>query len=530
MVMVTSTAINNRLPKPSGPGKLVPVFDIKKLVVRACPVCLAVTTVMPVTAADWTTSASVTPGVVYTDNVCLSKNNTQDEWIGTVTPAGSINADGNRANLDITGSVEFNTLSDGKLDDLGCTGGNFGNRQQFAPSLNGTADAILIDQWFFVDATTSISQNQVTPFASGGDDSFDRTGNTNTTYDYSVSPYIARRFKNIAEMNLRYTWDEQFNSTDAVRDSSEESVQALISSVPGVNRYSWGLQGDYSKVKYSDSNFPLDSAINNQDSELKSAQLNLGYQLSRVWQINGFYGNEWNDFVSSRDDIDGTFWDLGVRWTPNTRTVVEAGVGDRFFGKNPRFSVTHRHKRSAFDASYAKTLTYDRDIRTLPGAPPLDPSLPPPPVVDSGLTTISNSPILDERFTLGYSWQGLRTGFGISAFHSEQTQESGESITGFSESTYSGVSISANRNLSQQMTLNIGANWNEQKPKNSADEVGQNFFDKSETWTGTLGITQQLGQRTSLGLNYQYTDRQSDNELDSYTENQVTLDLTIELY
>ncbi len=223
-------------------------------------------------------------------------------------------------------------------------------------SLSGSADAILVENWFFIDSTVSISQNEITPFASGGNDSFNRTGNTNTTYDYSVSPYIARRFKDTAELNLRYTWDDQFNTADAVEDSSSESAQALLGSVPGVSKYSWGLQGDYSKVSYDDSfvgdeNFGQENV---DDSELSSAQLNQGFQLDRFWQVNGFYGQEWNDFVSSRDDIDGTFWDVGLRWTPNTRTTVDAGYGDRFFGANPRFAATYRHKRSAFSASYAK--------------------------------------------------------------------------------------------------------------------------------------------------------------------------------
>lgn len=501
-------------------------MNIIKMIPLRYSACALACISVPLNAAEWTTSASVTPGVTYTDNVCLSADNEQSEWIGLVTPAGTVKADGNRANLSIDGAVEVNTLSDSKLENRGCTGGDFGNREQFAPRLNGNADAIIVENWFYIDATAYIDQNQVTPYASGGGDSFDRTGNTNTTYTYSVSPYISRRFKDTAELNLRYTWDDQYNSTDAVRDSTEESWQALVSSVPGVSSFSWGLQGDYSNVSYSNS--PVESE-NNEDSELKSAQFDLGYQLNRRWQLNGFYGREWNDFVSTRDDIDGDFWDVGLRWTPNARTTVDAGVGDRFFGNNPRFSITHSHKRSAFDASYAKTLTYDRDIRTLSDSPPGNPDFPPPPGVDPGLTTITNSPILDERYTLGYSYQGLRTGFGVSAFQSEQTQQNGSSQTGFTESTYRGVTVSANRSLSQRTSLNASLNWNEQEPKKSANDIGGNFIDSSETWYGSLGIAHQWSERTNLGLNYLYTDRQSDNDFNSYTENRITLDLKVDL-
>ncbi len=475
-------------------------------------------------AADWTNSANVTAGLNYTDNVCLSKDNKQDDWIGTVTPAGSISADGNRANLSVSGSVQLNTLTDGDLEDKGCSGGQFGDREQFAPRLRGSADAILLENWFFIDSTARISQNEVTPFASGGSDSFNRTGNTNTTYDYSVSPYIARRFKDTAELNLRYTWDDQFNTADAVEDNSRESAQALLGSVPGVSKYIWGLQGDYSKVSYEDAFVEQE---NLDDSELKSAQLNQGFQLNRVWQVNGFYGQEWNDFVSSRDDIDGTFWDVGLRWTPNTRATVDAGYGDRFFGSNPRVAATYSHKRSAFRASYAKTITFNRDIRTLEDSPPLNPDFPPPPGVDPGVTTLSQSPLLDERFTLGYSWQGQRTGAGISAFQSDQTEQGGSTTT-FRQTSFRGISVSANRSLSQQTSLNAGLNWNESEPENSDGNIDNRLFQSSEEWNALVGASRQLGTRTNLGLTYRYTDRQSDNDLNSYTENRVTLDLRID--
>lgn len=484
---------------------------------------------VPVTAAEWTSSASVTPGVTYTDNVCLSNSNTQDEWLGTVTPAGTVRADGARLNFSINGSVQFNTLTDSDLEDRGCAGGSFGNREQFTPRLRGNADAILIDQWLFLDADMSISQNSVTPFASGGDDPFNRTGNTNTTYRYSVSPYIARRFKDTAVLNLRYTWDEQFNSTDAVEDSTQESVQGLLSSVPGVSKYGWGLQGDYSRVSYDDS-FAGDENFgqeNVNDSELSSARIIQSFQLDRSWQVNGFYGQEWNDFVSSRDDIDGTFWDVGLRWTPNTRTTLDAGYGDRFFGSNPRFAATHRHKRSAFRASYAETVTFNRNIRSLEDSPPLNPDFPPPPGVEPGVTTLSESPILDKRYTLGYSWRGQRTGFGASAFQSEQT-ELGSSTTTFTQSDFRGISLSASRSLSENTSLNLGGGWSEQEPKGNDDGAG-GIIRSSETWTGSAGFSRQLGQRTNLNMIYRYTDRQSDSDINSYQENRVTLELRIDL-
>lgn len=479
----------------------------------------------PVMAAEWSNSASITPGITYTDNVCLSESDTKDEWIGTVTPAGSITGRGARANVSLSGSVEFNSLSDSDLRDLGCTGGEFGNRGQFAPDVRGSADAILVEQWLFIDAAASATQNTVTPFASGGSDPFDRTGNTNTTYDYAVSPYVQRRFGDTAELILRYTWDDQYNTSDVIQDSSQESVEASLSSVPGVARFSWGVQGSYVETKYDENDF--DSQLNNQ-SELRSAQINVGYQLNRPWQLNGFYGREWNDFVSSQDEIDGSFWDVGFRWTPSARTIVEAGIGERFFGTNPRFLLEQRHKRYTFSAIYAKTLTYDRDIRTQSNIPPLNPDFPPAPDLGQGITTVSTSPILDERFSLALSFQGRLTRWSASAYQSDQTREDGGVILGFTEAVYRGVSLSLSREVSSQINVSSTLSWSEEEPKDDADDSGQ-IFQSSETWAGSVRVSRSLSQRTSLGLAYQYTDRQSDSFFNSYTENRVTLDLSIEL-
>jgi hypothetical protein len=476
----------------------------------------------PLSAAEWSTGASVKTAATYTDNVCLSTDNKQDQWVATVTPSGSVRADGNRANLNVSASAEANSLTNSELKSQDC-GGQYGDREQFSPRLSGSADAILIENWLFIDANTSISQNEVSPFVSGGNDSLNRTGNTNTTYSYSVSPYISRRFKDFAILDLRYTWDDQYNSTDVVGDSSQERVNASFGSVPGVSKLSWGLQGDYSKVKYSDRP-GRDTNQDNRDSELKSAQFNLGYQLNRFWQLNGFYGDEWNDFVSSRDDIDGTYWDAGLRWTPNARTTVEVGNGHRFYGDSPRFAINYSHKRSALRADYARTVTYSRDIRTLDDTPPFDPDLGQPPGLNPGETSLTDSPILDERFTLGYTYRGLRSRFGLSAFQSDQTSLGDSLFENFNETSFQGISATVSRDLARQMSVSAGANWNEQKPKNN---IGTGLLAKSETWTGTLGLSKQLGQKTSMGVDYQYTDRSSDSDFNNYTENRITVNLTV---
>ncbi|RLQ20751.1 TIGR03016 family PEP-CTERM system-associated outer membrane protein [Seongchinamella sediminis] len=468
-------------------------------------------------AAQWTTSAGVGTSLVYTDNACLSESAEQDEVYATVTPRAGISGEGRRANVALSASITANSLTDSRLEDLGCTPAGAG-RDDYFPRINGSAYAELIEQWLYIDASLNVSQNSVNPFAPGAGDPQDRTGNTNTTYRYAVSPYVSRQFKDVANLLLRYRWSDQYNSKDVVGDSARENVRFLLDSVPGTSSLSWGLQADYDNIEYEERG---DRPASN--SELKSAQVNLGYQLNRHWQVNGYAGEEWNDFVSLNDEIDGSYWDVGVRWTPNSRTVVDVGTGDRFFGSTPRFSAQYYHKRSTLSASYARTLSYDRNIRTLDGFFPedfpiflFDPETGEFFQLDGAPTTISNSPIVDERFRLAYSYQGRRSNFSVAASQSEQRRlEDGR------DSTFRGVVVSLNRNLSSTWTATGTVSWDEREPLGERSES----VNQSETWRLRLSADRPITDWINFVLSYQYTDRQSEQASQQYQENRITATL-----
>ena len=70
-----------------------------------------------------------------------------------------------------------------------------------------------------------------------------------------------------------------------------------------------------------------------------------------------------------------------------------------------------------------------------------------------------------------------------------------------------------------------GVSWNEQEPNGESSQVVRT----SETWRATLGVQRPLGQNASLSLDYQYTDRQSDNAFNEYQENRITLSVRFNL-
>lgn len=487
--------------------------------------CLTTALPLPVLGAQWSINSSISPEVEYTDNVCLSDNNKRSQAIALVSSNLRIAAKGRRASFDVGGSVQVSNLSDSKLDDLGCSSTGTGNRQQALPRLNAKANTELLENWLYIDMSANVDQNQVDPFRSGGGDSLNRTGNTNTFTRLSVSPYVSHRFEDFATLNFRYTKDDETNSEEtAVADSAKESAVFSINSNEGAAALSWGLQADYSEVEYEETD-----ALAAQSNELSSAQINLGYQFNRYWQINGFYGEEDNDFVSLSDENDGEFWDVGFRWTPNSRTTIDLGSGERFFGTTPRAAISHSYRRSTFTADYSRGVVNDRDIRSFGGVRsqagdplrPLDPVTGLPLDVGGNQASLTTSPIIDERFSLGYTYQFRRARLSLNASHSEQTRTEDEV-----EQTFQRYSISVSRNLSRVLSLNGALRYSKNEGSSGESSFGSG---DNETLSANLGVTKPINTNMDLSFNYRYTSRQADTSFNEYDENSVTLTLQIRL-
>jgi hypothetical protein len=489
--------------------------------VRTLPVVVACSLPAIGLAAEFTTSAAVAPSIAYTDNVCLSDKNKQDAWVGLLTPSGSIKGEGNKADFNVRGSVQFNTLTDSQLRDDNCAGGSVGNREQFAPSVDARGTAILVDDWVKFNATGRANQNEASPFIGGGGDSLDGNGNTNTYYRYSLSPVLSRRLKDVATYNLRYTYDEVINTQDEVSDSTSDSWATNLQGGKS-SQISWNLFGNYREVSYSDDDLVSNNNNNGnaqprQDTELKSAGLELGYQINRDWQVNGTSGYEWNDYQTYNDeDTSGIIWDAGVRWTPSARTTVNAGIGERAFGTTPRLSVSHRHKRSTFSAEYSKSISFGRDILTQGNDFNQN--------VGNFSSLNSQSPIIDERFTAGYMYSGRRASVNFIGSHSNQTQED----NGL-KSTFDNLALTYAPLVPRPYSLSGTVGWNNSDPRSEFDVPSADLSDSYEAWTTDVTLGRTLNNRMDVSLNYRYTDQQSDSSFNDYQENRVMATLNIRL-
>ncbi len=467
-------------------------------------------------SANWESGGGISVGAVYTDNDCLDKDNKKDEVFATWTPNLRLSADGARASFGLYAAVQYNNRDDSDED---C--GSRGNTLSPAPRIRFSGQSELVENWLYLDASAFGGVNRANPFEAGGADSVEGGDNLNRTYRYSVSPYVYRRFGESASVMTRYRYTDITNSKHTINDRHINEVMGDIGTDPALARFSYGIAGDYSKVYY-DERYGGEDLFN---SELSSARIRAAYQLTRSWQINGYVGEEWNDFITVYNDDDGTIWDVGATWTPNPRITVAGGVGERFFGTAPRFSLEYRHKRSTLSASYSRNLTYDSSLRTsdffgdilddLFGEDPTGDDI----VVGVGGvdTTVTNSPIIDERSLLNYRFNGRRTTLSVRASYSEQKRTEDRLNDNF---TY--VSTHASRRLSQDLSVFAGVSWHHREPDSQRIT---SFSRNSDLYRYSLGTRYKLGAHFDATFSYEYSDRDADNDDEEYEENRVVAKL-----
>jgi uncharacterized protein (PEP-CTERM system associated) len=457
-----------------------------------------------------------------------------------VSPEVSGSGESSKSSFDVRAQVKFNTLTDGDLRKDGCTGSSLEEYQKFFPKIDANFNTFLIGNWVMLDARGVADQNDIVSVRQSDDTGTGRNGNTNTYYRYSISPYMSRRLAGSTTYNLRYTWSQVINTSDALPNSFRHAVTTGLNGRSGP-RVSWGLTGNYSTTGYDDDLISPTTGelVERDDVELKNARLKLAYQINRSWQVNGRMGWEWNDFKTVNDNADtgGAAWDIGMRWTPSSRTTVEVGQGDRFFGQTPRIKFKHESKRGVTSGSYDKQLTFQRDLATQDignqfgdstsgSGTGFDQNGNALDSFGTNTSLFSTSAILDERLTLRHSHKmrlGLVQFFGS---YSQQTRaEDGR------QAEFGSWTLSLRPKLSAKWDVTGSVNYIENVPVGFLRDIDFNpdTATKAKRWTYRLAYRRPISTRVRLYLEYRFIDNQTDQEVNEYHENRVRALLSFSL-
>ena len=146
-------------------------------------------------AGDWTISPRVSVTETYTDNVRLASEGEEvPELITNVSPGISIRGAG--ARLSVNFDYVYELLYYGRHT----------TATETFHTLQGNANAELIKSLFYVDARSTISQQNVDDGITAADN-LNATGNRDAVITTSISPYVNYSLGTYANAVARYTYD-----------------------------------------------------------------------------------------------------------------------------------------------------------------------------------------------------------------------------------------------------------------------------------------------------------------------------------
>ncbi|MGB2221144.1 TIGR03016 family PEP-CTERM system-associated outer membrane protein [Neptunomonas phycophila] len=467
----------------------------KKQVSQVC----VLAAIMPamVNAANWTLDKGVSVSEVLTDNENLEEDNTDAALITSVTPYLTLKGEGARLKANLNTQLEFTTSDEG----------------HFNPRLGASANAELVEQTVFLDTSANVTQNTVDAFRSSGIDSLNDTNNSNTTYNFQISPHTRSHFANVADLRTRYTFNHQSNSSDDVNSSKSHGLNANLSSGTDFHRFDWNVAASYKDTS---------SSSDDSSSDLGSLDVTLGYQISPKLRVSVTAGEEWNDYSSSRSSNDGDLWQGSLHWTPTPRTSLDLGYGERYFGSWPTLAFSHRSRHSIFSASYSKELTDSAtqlsEVRTYQtvnaDGNPVNPITGAPLPVVSELINIQEGLFIDEKLTVAWSLIGVRSSLTFSGSRSRQIYE-----TTRPDEITTNYSVSFSRSLSPVLDFSTSYYLRGQTSNNGLD---------TDTQSLSFSLMRQVVDGGTLAFSYMYSLRDSDLPSDDYTENRLQFAYTFQ--
>jgi uncharacterized protein (PEP-CTERM system associated) len=368
---------------------------------------------------------------------------------------------------------------------------------------------LYLDGWLRGDRTNINSTGRI---GIGG-----LTGTEDDTEFYSVglSPYLTARLGDFALVEFRFTGDKVGYSEDVASDSTGKAGAVAFGSGSMFTNQAWEVLFKNTEVDYES----LDE--NNETTIFRSELIQ---KITNQWALAFSAGYEEYDLVVTEDRDDST-WSVGFIYTPNPRTRIALGVGERSFGDDYYFDFSHRSSRTIWTARYEQDFTSAREeLRVQPlferqdafGDLRRDPILEGVPISVRGAfnPSVTEAYFESKRFSTAFTYLTARTTFVLSGGYLERIYNLSIRDTEDIE-----MDLLLERKLSRLLTglFRIGYYDHEQEAL---------VYDQ---WLASLGTFYQIGTDGRIGLDLSRIERDADAEGGSYTENQVSVNFTVAL-
>jgi uncharacterized protein (PEP-CTERM system associated) len=268
---------------------------------------------------------SVGPRVAYSDNIDLANDGAKDGEVaaGVYTSASAIYTTKRFTGV-MSGNLDLSYLVDqGKLvanQDAGAAG-----------------TATLVDNLFYFDLAGSTSRRLAGENARFSQNSNAARSQRVNVHDFSLSPYLNRRFVNGSAAELRYRFSQVFIgdggnafAQNFNSDSRSHEVIADFNSGSAFDRVQVGVNAFGAKTKESGN-----ASVGDFEFRQGSIMSDVQFALSDQFALSGAVGYDdiettsTNAFINDQT-VSGVFWRAGFRARPGRRTDIRLEYGERF--------------------------------------------------------------------------------------------------------------------------------------------------------------------------------------------------------
>ena len=280
-----------------------------------------------------------------TDNARLTSTDRHSELITELSPELRLSSNAGR----IKGFLDYS------LHGLVYARESSPNNVQQSLNAAGTVEAI--DNWAYIDASASISQQNTSALGTRSTDSalLDANNRTEVT-SVQLVPHIRGRLGGFADYDARLTWAAT-NSNATTADSTTTGASLRIGSNTSFRRFGWSADLSHQVSDFSASGSHETDRFTGELTFVATPELRLAARA----------GREVNDLLTLNKAGYNT-WGWGATWTPSERTRLEATRDKRFFGSSHSVRFEHRMPRSIL--TFSDTHDVSTDSATGGSAPP----------------------------------------------------------------------------------------------------------------------------------------------------------------
>jgi uncharacterized protein (PEP-CTERM system associated) len=392
---------------------------------------------------EWDIEPRIEVEEAFTDNVNLTRDNKQVDFITVLRPGVSFSATGTRLEVDVDYEFERALFLDNNEKD---------NERQRLASRGSTA---LIDGRLFVDAKATITQQSVSSRAATSSTTLTDTQNQTTTTATSISPFFRHHFGSWADAELRYTLDDTSFDAQGPSDTTTNRFTGNVTSGRRFSKLIWSLIGDTETTERTPGG---------RTTEHHLAIADLQYVISSQIAVLASGG-----FESIRDSTlatepDGPIGSVGVLLAPTPDAALRVTFGRRFEKFVTGFDASYQiGPRTEFTASFVESVKSSLgqlredlsflgrdpttrglvDTRTLRPLAPRDPSF-----------DLDDTAFGSRRFDAAISRNVNRDQMNLKAFYEIRDQGGGGS-----DDKILGASFQWNRRLTHRAEANLDLSY-----------------------------------------------------------------------